>query len=152
MKKITKSSMMEFLRYVIVGGISSVVDMAINYTLLYFIFRATKDDTPFVIISVAAGFLMGLLVNFFLSNVFVFVTNEQQKRGKTIRAFLLSAGVGIIGLILSEILTVMGSFIIGEHEIFDLILICFVKCIVLFWNYGGRKIFVYGKIGKKSED
>ena len=127
MKKITKSTIMEFLRYVVVGAISSVVDMAINCTLLYFIFRATKDDTPFVIISVAAGFLMGLLVNFFLSNLFVFVTKEQKKKGRTMRAFLLSAGVGVIGLILSEILTVIGSFIIGEHKIFYLILICVVK-------------------------
>ena len=143
MKAETKASLYEFLRYAVVGGISAVADMAVNYVALFYMFGATKDDTGMVILSVALGFVVGLLLNFFLSNVFVFTTEAQQKQGKTMRAFLIFAAVGLIGLLLSELLTVLGVLIIGDEGIFYIILSCFVKGIVLIWNYVGRKIFVY---------
>ena len=149
MKAETKASLYEFLRYAVVGGISAVADMAVNYVALFYLFGATKDDTGMVILSVALGFIVGLLLNFFLSNIFVFTTEAQQKKGKTMRAFLIFAAVGLIGLLLSELLTVLGALIIGEEGIFYIILSCFVKGIVLIWNYVGRKIFVYRE---KSEN
>lgn len=143
MKAETKASLYEFLRYAVVGGISAVADMAVNYVALFYLFGATKDDTGMVILSVALGFVVGLLLNFFLSNVFVFTTEAQQKQGKTMRAFLIFAAVGLIGLLLSELLTLLGVLLIGDEGIFYIILSCFVKGIVLIWNYVGRKIFVY---------
>lgn len=143
MKAETKAFLFEFLRYAVVGGISAVADMAVNYVMLYYVFGATKDDTGMVILSVAIGFVVGLLLNFFLSNIFVFTTESQQKKGKTMRAFLIFAAVGVIGLLLSELLTVLGALIIGDEGIFYIILSCFVKGVVLIWNYVGRKIFVY---------
>ena len=135
--------MLEFLRYAIVGGISAVVDMLVNYLMLYVIFGATSDNTLMVVISVTAGFIVGLVLNFILSNVFVFKTHEQQKKGKTAGAFIVFAIIGVIGLGLTQVLTVAGTFFIGEEGIFYLMLTCFVKAVVLVWNYIGRKIFVY---------
>ena len=149
MKAETKAFLFEFLRYAVVGGISAVADMAVNYVMLYYVFGATKDDTGMVILSVAIGFVVGLLLNFFLSNIFVFTTESQQKKGKTMRAFLIFAAVGVIGLLLSELLTLLGALIIGDEGIFYIILSCFVKGIVLIWNYVGRKLFVYRE---KSEE
>ena len=143
MRAETKSNLYEFLRYAVVGGISAVADMAVNYVALFYLFGATKDDTGMVILSVALGFVVGLLLNFFLSNVFVFTTEAQQKQGKTMRAFLIFAAVGLIGLLLSELLTLLGVLLIGDEGIFYILLSCFVKGIVLIWNYVGRKIFVY---------
>ena len=143
MKALTKKSFFEFLRYAIVGGIASLADMATNYLLLYFVFKADKDNIPLVILCVALGFLVGLVINFVLSNVFVFTTDEQKKKGKTVKAFFISFAVALIGFGLTEGLTLLGTFIIGDAGIFYILLTCFVKCVVLFWNYIGRKVFVY---------
>ena len=133
----------EFLRYAVVGGISAVVDMGVNYAMLFWILGGTKDDTTLVAISVALGFAVGLAVNFILSNIFVFRSEEQQKQGKTLKAFLIYVGVGLIGFGLTELLTILGTYVIGDHGLWYLILTCFVKGVVLIWNYVGRKIFVY---------
>ena len=133
----------EFLRYVIVGGISAVVDMAVNYCVLYFLLQATKDDPLPVALSVTAGFLVGLAVNYLLSSFFVFTSEEQQKQGKNLKAFLLYVLVGVIGYGLTVVLTLIGTRIIGEDGIWYLLMTCVVKGLVLIWNYLGRKILVY---------
>lgn len=138
-----KALIIEFLRYAIVGGVSALVDMAVNYVMLFYIFGGTKDDRGLVIASVAAGFVVGLTVNFILSNVFVFKTDEQKEKGKTARGFLIYAAVGVIGFVLTELLTILGTLVIGDEGIWYLALTCFVKGVVLVWNYVGRKIFVY---------
>ena len=138
-----KKLLLEFLRYVIVGGISAVVDMGVNFIVLFFVLNGTKDDRGLVAISVAAGFAVGLAVNFILSNLFVFKEKEQREKGKTLGAFLIYTLVGVIGFGLTEALTILGTLLIGRGGIWYLLLTCFVKGVVLVWNYAGRKIFVY---------
>lgn len=141
--KLKKETMMEFLRYAVVGGVAALVDMGVNYATLYFVLSATKDDKWQVAAAVSAGFIVGLIVNFVLSNVFVFRTAEQQKEGKTVKAFLIYTVVGVIGYFLTVGLTLLGTYFIGESGIWYILLTCFVKGVVLIWNYIGRKIFVY---------
>ena len=138
-----KNTLFEFLRYAVVGGVAALVDMGVNYAVLYLILCATKDDKWQVAAAVTAGFVIGLIVNFALSNIFVFRTSEQQKEGKTVKAFIIYAVIGIIGYFLTVGLTLAGTFFIGESGIWYLLLTCAVKGIVLIWNYIGRKIFVY---------
>ena len=138
-----KKLLFEFLRYAVVGGVSAVIDMAVNYAVLFYLLGGTKDDKVLVAVSVAAGFVVGLLVNFILSNIFVFKEKEQKEKGKTVGAFLIYALVGVIGFGLTELLTILGTHFIGDGGIWYLVLTCFVKGVVLIWNYVGRKIFVY---------
>ena len=138
-----KNTLFEFLRYAVVGGVAALVDMGVNYAVLYWILGATKDDKWQVAAAVTAGFVIGLIVNFVLSNIFVFRTAEQQKDGKTVKAFLIYTVVGVIGYCLTVVLTLLGTYFIGESGIWYLLLTCFVKGVVLIWNYIGRKIFVY---------
>ncbi len=138
-----KDNLFEFLRYAVVGGVAALVDMGVNYAVLYLLFGATKDDKPQVAAAVTAGFIIGLIVNFALSNIFVFRTEKQQKEGKTVKAFIIYAIVGIIGYFLTVGLTLLGTLFIGEAGFWYLLLTCAVKGIVLIWNYVGRKILVY---------
>ena len=138
-----KKLIFEFLRYAVVGGISAVIDMGVNFVMLFYVLGGTKDDRGLVAISVAAGFIVGLLVNFILSNIFVFNKEEQKEKGRTTKAFLIYALVGVIGFGLTEALTIAGTHFIGDGGIWYLVLTCFVKGVVLVWNYVGRKIFVY---------
>lgn len=134
---------LEILRYCVVGGVAAVVDMAANFVMLYYVLDGTKEDGLKVALSVTVGFVVGLTVNYILSNVFVFRKESQQKKGKTVKAFLIYAAVGVIGYGLSVGLTLLGTRWIGEGGILYLLLTCTVKLIVLMWNYVGRKIFVY---------
>ena len=134
---------MEFLRYALIGGISALVDMGVNYLCLYYVFHATKDDKGPVALSVTIGFIAGLIVNYVLSNIFVFRSQEQKEKGKTLSAFLIYAGVGIIGYFMTVGLTLLGTRLIGDEGIWYLLMTAVVKGIVLIWNYLGRKIFVY---------
>ena len=138
-----KSSFFEFVRYAIVGGIAALADMATNYAMLFYVLGATKDDRWQVALSVAAGFIVGIAVNFILANIFVFRTAEQREVGMTAGAFVIYTVVGIVGFAITEVLTLAGTYFIGEEEIWYIILNCAVKGIVLIWNYLGRKIFVY---------
>ena len=138
-----KKLIFEFLRYAVVGGISAVVDMGVNFAMLFYVLGGSKDDKGLVAISVALGFAVGLAVNFILSNIFVFNEKEQKEKGKTAGAFLIYALVGVVGFALTEGLTILGTLLIGEGGFWYLVLTCFVKGAVLIWNYIGRKIFVY---------
>lgn len=142
-QKLSKSTIFEFLRYVIVGGVSAVVDMGVNYVMLYFILGGTKDDRLYVTLAVTAGFLVGLAVNYILSNIFVFSTAEQRKKGRTVGAFLIYLAVGVVGYGLTVGLTLLGTLVIGESGFWYLLMTCVVKGLVLIWNYVGRKILVY---------
>lgn len=141
--KKNKKLIFEFLRYAVVGGISAVVDMGINFVMLFYILGGTKDDKLFVAIAVASGFIVGLAVNFILSNIFVFKDKEQKEKGRTAGAFLIYVLVGLIGFGMTELLTILGTLCIGDEGIWYLLLTCVVKGVVLIWNYVGRKIFVY---------
>ena len=138
-----KKLIFEFLRYAVVGGISAVIDMGVNFAMLFYVLGGTKDDTLLVALSVAAGFIVGLTSNYILSNVFVFRSAEQREKGVGVKAFLIFAAVGLSGFVLTEILTLVGAQLIGEGGFWYLVLTVFVKGIVQFWNYAGRKIFVY---------
>lgn len=133
----------ELLRYCIVGGVAAVVDMAANFAVLYYLLGGSKDDEIKVAIAVTAGFVVGLIVNYILSNLFVFRKAEQQEKGRTVKAFLIYAAVGVIGYFLSVGLTLFGTRLIGGEGLWYLLLTCFVKLVVLLWNYLGRKVFVY---------
>ena len=65
------------------------------------------------------------------------------EKGKTLGAFLIYVAVGVVGFGLTELLTLLGTGLIGHEGIWYLLLSCFVKGIVLIWNYVGRKILVY---------
>lgn len=143
MRSDLKKTIFEFFRYAVVGGISAVIDMGVNYAMLYYILKATKDDTAMVAVSVAAGFIVGLAANFILSNIFVFKSAEQKEKGKTFGAFAIYVAVGVIGFGITELLTILGTSLIGDEGIWYLLLSCCVKGVVLVWNYLGRKIFVY---------
>lgn len=143
MKAELKKIVFEFLRYAVVGGISAVIDIGVNYATLHYILGSTKDDPAMVAISVAAGFIVGLVANYILSNIFVFRSKEQKEKGKTFGAFAIYVAVGVVGFGLTELLTILGTSLIGDGGIWYILLNCCVKGVVLVWNYLGRKIFVY---------
>ena len=137
-----KKLLFEFLRYAVVGGISALVDMGVLWLVTEFVFDGINTGWRLAI-SVAAGFVVGLAVNYILSNIFVFISKEQQSQGKNVKAFIIYLVVGLIGFGLTELMMLLGMLFVSKAGVWYLVLNVFVKGVVLVWNYVGRKIFVY---------
>lgn len=146
MKKLLNMALIkEFLRYVVVGGISFLADFG-TLTLFEEVFL-TGGEKWQIFISTAAGFIVGLAVNYILSLVFVFRAEDNRNSGKSIGAFLIFALVGIIGLGITEGLMHLGVNVLHFHYMLTKIV---AAGIVLVWNYLGRKILIFK--GKKGDE
>jgi putative flippase GtrA len=141
-KLLEKNNIFEFIRYIFVGGISALVDMGVLYIMTEFAFDGKKDGIALTL-SVATGFVFGLIVNYLLSQLFVFTSKEQREKGKKASAFFIYAVAGLIGFVLTELLMHIGMLFVSHEGLWYILLNCFVKGVVLIWNYVGRKIFVY---------
>ena len=93
---LVSKNLFEFLRYVVVGGISALIDMGALYLLTELVFDGQKSGIPLTI-SVAGGFIVGLVANYLLSQLFVFTSDTQREKGKKAGAFLIYALVGLVG-------------------------------------------------------
>ena len=137
-----KQLLAEFLRYAVVGGFSFLVDAGVLAAVKELFYR--ENCTPGqMAICVAAGFVAGLIANYLLSSLFVFRSEEQKQRGRSLKAFLIYVLVGLIGFGLTELGMYLGTIIVGSTGLWYLLVKCFVAGVVLIWNYVGRKIFVY---------
>ena len=137
-----KKIIFEFLRYVLVGGISFVVDTG-AMTLVKEIFFKENCTGIQMAVCVAVGFIAGLICNYLLSNLIVFKSEEQKKQGRNFVAFMIFFVVGLIGFGLTELGMWLGVKIVGPDGLWYILVKCFVAGVVMIWNYLGRKIFVY---------
>ena len=142
MDKKRNKNIFEFLRYVIVGGIAALCDMGILALFKEVVFGG-RETVSAIIISTTAGFFVGLAVNFTLSRVFVFTSEEQHSKDGGWKGFAMYTLIGAIGYGLTVLLMWIGTNITGRAGFWYLLVNCVVKGIVLIWNYIGRKIFVY---------
>lgn len=136
-----KQILREFMRYTIVGGLSFLVDLGMIVLFRELVFRSTSEAV--LAVCTAIGFVCGLAANYLLSMVFVFTTETQQKKTRTVKAAVIYAAVGIIGFLLTEIGMYIGVLIAGSEGFWYVLVRCIVAGVVLVWNYAGRKIFVY---------
>ncbi len=137
-----KKLLFEFIRYAAVGGISALFDMGALWLFTEFVFDGRNFGFPLAV-SVTVGFIVGLIVNYLLSALVVFTSREQKKKSRSLRTFLIYAAVGVIGYGLTQALMHIGMMFVSREGVWYLVLNVFVRCVVLIWNYAGRKIFVY---------
>ena len=162
LKELLRSAqVIEFLKYCVVGGIAFIADTASLMLFYHFVFGEFSFDLLFLHIAdgrtaaaTAVAFLVGLVVNYVLSVLFVFNRPGQQEKGKSVGAFLIFGVVGLIGLALTELGMMLGVGLLGDKFLLPVKIV--VAGIVMVWNYLGRKIFVYGGKnagnGKKGEE
>lgn len=133
-----KSLIKEFARYLVVGGTAFLVDFGVLYLSKTYLFHSLGDLG--VYLATALGFLVGLTYNYILSLIWVFQSAKDQKKGRTVGAFLIFAIIGAIGLLLTE-----GGMFLGYQllHINYMIVKLVVAAFVLLWNYGARKILIF---------
>lgn len=138
-----KKLLYEFMRYVLVGGLAFLADSGTLFLFREFIFPVKGQAELFI--SAALGFIVGLIINYILSVVFVFKASDNRHNGKTILDFIIFLIIGLIGLGLTELGLYTGVYVLSLHYMFVKIL---VAGIVLVWNYTARKIFVFERKNK----
>lgn len=125
----------EFVRYLIVGGISCVIDFTVLLILRQVLFPTA---TPLVT-SLFSGvsFAVSFVFNYYASLKFVFVEHESTD---TKKEFIMTLAIALIGLLLTIMLMYIFQVFVGVNYIIAKII---VTGIVLFWNYIARKVFVF---------
>lgn len=148
MEQTKKQRFFEIIRFLLVGGLSTILDYATTYglglLLAGFWFNAAVSNT--------VGHIVGLLINFFLSVIFVYKQVKNKEETKSFKAFALFVLVDIIGLLATILVMslqdkffpiVMINIFTLEIDIIWLLCKCVMTLICLIWNYIGRKKFIF---------
>ena len=148
----------EIFRFLLVGGCATLVDYAVFYLFRQWLLPETLFGGEVwnifsLIIATAFGFCAGLLVNWILSVKFVFRAVKNTEEAHSKKGFLIFTVIGLIGLGLTELGMVLLVAIFPEITLFGVsefllpweewIAKVIMTCIVLVFNYVGRKIFVF---------
>ena len=153
-KQTKKELFWEIFRFLLVGGGATVVDWAIAYLFYAWLLPpALVGDVCALILSTALGFCFGLIVNWVLSVSFVFRKVKGEQSVKSKKSFLTFTAIGVIGLLISEAgmllvpvlpsITLFGSALFLGTEWIWWLMKGVMTCIVLVWNYIGRKLLVF---------
>ena len=126
-----KKEILRIARYFMVGGISAVVDIGL------FALFASHLKMPWIPVSICT-FIVGTLVNYLLSIRFVFESKARfdRRRHEILAVFLVSS----LALLVNQIILFISIEVFQWHLIFSK---CVATGCVFFWNYFGRKHFVF---------
>lgn len=144
----------EMLRYLVAGGSAFVFDLITKTLLHSFVLPENMgvfsifgfENEVRVTLATAAGFTVGLIVNYIISIFFVFTEEGQKEKGKGLKPFLIYLAVSLVGLLINIAITQLGCNLlsIGKEDTFMFMFIsCFAAGVVLIWNYVGRKLLIY---------
>jgi putative flippase GtrA len=130
LKKETTDWKIQLFRYVIVGGISFIVD----YSLLFVL---TEHVGLHYIVSATISFIAGLIVNYTISTSWIF---RNSKLSNTTVEFIIYGAIGVVGLVLNNILLYLFTDILHIHYMLSKLI---TAALVMGWNFVGRRIILF---------
>lgn len=126
-KKSTDNTLIQFFRYLFVGGIAALVNIGMLYVFTDFI-RINY------IVSNILSFTLGLFVNYILSKKFVFQGETTISKTKE---FIIYAIIGILGLGIDTFLVWLFT---DAFNFYYMISKLISTLLVFIWNFGARKV------------
>lgn len=158
MKQSKKDLFLEIIRFLLVGGLATIVDYIVFYVFKLVILKDVSEN-PRLVISTLLGFLAGLFTNWFLQKfVYKNVTDSDMKSKKVFIKFVVLSFFGLLvtelGILLAKplynklMLSVFGLFTFDFYQLFFK---CLMTLIVLIINYLGRKFLVFNNNSKKED-
>ena len=134
LEKLLKSqdTLFQLIRYGFVGGVAFVADYGSLYAF-------TEWLGIQYLVSAALAFIIGLTVNYILSNLIVFSTHRLNNRWLE---FVIFAIIGLIGLGLNELIMYCSCELIGLHYMIAKLI---STALVFFWNFFARKLTLFYK-------
>ena len=157
-KQTKKELFWEIFRFLLVGGTATVVDYLVFWIFDGLLFPLISSTATWqviaLILATALGFCAGLLVNWVLSVSFVFRAVKDKEQASSKKSFWVFTVIGVIGLAITEIGVLLLVWLLPEFPLFGVTAVLgtswakwlakvIMTCIVLVWNYVGRKIFVF---------
>ena len=128
----TDNIMIQFFRYVFVGGTAFVVDF-------FFLYFFSDICGIYYLVSAVFSFIISVLVNYVMSTRWVFNQDNIENKVVEFNLFML---ISTIGLVVTEILLYFFTDICGIHYLISKII---SAVIVLFWNFLARRVMFYGR-------
>ena len=157
MKQNKKELSLEILRFLIVGGLATLVDYIVTWVFKNYICQNLEVNLA-VFIYTAAGFTAGLFTNWFLQKfVYRYITKDQQRSifvfFKFVVLSLIGFGITWLGMRLSEPIhakVLFDFWFLHDIQLWFWVFKVVLTIIVLIINYIGRKLFVFNQ--KKNKD
>jgi putative flippase GtrA len=119
---------LQFMRYTLVGGLAFVVDFGLLSAVLYL-------DGHYLLATLI-GFIGGLITNYLLCVFWVW----RGTQAKTTRDIVVFSLIGVGGLLLTAFLMWVSVDLLAlDPQISKL----FIAALVLVWNFGLRRLFVF---------
>lgn len=136
----TDNTLIQFFRYIFVGGLAFVVDFALSYIVFRFVFHEQKE---FGWIANALSFIAGLVVNYIISTFWIFKTSKVENK---LVEFISFAAIGVVGLLITIGITVLFEKWLGDTtHLFQIIAKIVSTAVSFLWNFFARKILLYTK-------
>jgi putative flippase GtrA len=136
----TDNTLIQFFRYLFVGGLAFVVDFALSYIVFRFVFHEQKE---FGWIANALSFIAGLVVNYIVSTFWIFKTSKVENK---VVEFISFAAIGVVGLLITIGITVLFEKWLGDTtHLFQIIAKIVSTAVSFLWNFFARKILLYTK-------
>ena len=133
LKKETTDWKIQLFRYVIVGGISFIVD----YSLLFVL---TEHVGLHYIVSATISFIAGLIVNYTISTSCTSWIFRNSKLSNTTVELIIYGAIGVVGLVLNNILLYLFTDILHIHYMLSKLI---TAALVMGWNFVGRRIILF---------
>ena len=128
----TNNTYLQLFRYTFVGGFAFLIDFGTLFAL-------TEYLHLHYLVSAAISFILGLIINYFLSVKWVFNNRIIENR---FLEFLFFALIGLIGLGLNELFLWVLTDLLLIYYLLSKIITTFI---VYFWNFFARKIMLFNK-------
>lgn len=157
MKQNKKELSLEILRFLIVGGLATLVDYLVTWVFKNYICQNLEVNLA-VFIYTAAGFTAGLFTNWFLQKfVYRYITKDQQRSMfvffKFVVLSLIGFGITWLGMRVTEPIhakVLFDFWFLHDIQLWFWVFKVVLTIIVLIMNYIGRKLFVFNQ--KKKQD
>lgn len=125
----------QFNRYLITGGLAFIVDFAL-FALFLYVFDWHYLLANFV------GLMGGLTLNYIISILWVFVSCRRVVKNRGAE-FVSFAVIGFAGVGLNQLIMYL---LVGQGHCHELISKAVAAGIVLIWNFGARKFFLFRSV------
>lgn len=143
--------LMEIVRFCVVGGIATLIDMLVMGIVLYAFDPAlyphfynvwiggNDPSTLATVVGTGAGFIAGLIFNYVFSVVFVF---REKGKSKSVGGFTVFALLSAVGLGIHLFGMYIGYDVLGINEWIVKIVL---TAVVMVYNYLSKKVLLFRK-------
>ena len=134
----TDNTLIQFFRYLFVGGLATVVDWGLSFVLFKFVF-----GERFAVAANSLSFVAGLVVNYLISTFWIFKNSKVKNK---LVEFLSFAAIGVVGLLITIGITKLFEIWLGDTtSLFQIIAKVVSTAVSFLWNFFARKILLYTK-------